>query len=649
MILEYTSYTAILDAMKKTGVYVVEEGSHRLLYLNKRAREVSPEAALNGPCPADLTGLCSRCLPPVTDELQEGDRIGYSARWGGVVNVSISKIPWEGQVPAIMISVELRMDAVGYAYRTILRVDLEEDRCGVLKSEPESWLPEWDTLSQMLKQFARSGAVHPEDVDRFTAFTRLERMRLTAGAKTAPALLYRRRIADAYRWSLMEVIPTQEEGGRFALLCVKDIHDVLQEGLELGGLTARGQELIRSLGDNNFCIYTIDLKTGAATPIQVDGVVSGEMETLPWSELVYSHIASHLHPSYQEEFETRFSLEGLRRAREEKRPKTELLCQWHSGDAYRYITITAYFGSTPESSSYTVVALQDVDDQMRRELTHTKRDMQMAAILKSRYQMMNTVYLDSGVCERMNLSRSAGPDTVLTGDYASYIQNALERYVHPDDAEHFRSLLSLEHLRQKAETIGDYGEEICQYRIRGKEPLWIEAHILYSRQKDRVMVNILGQDVTKEKQQEELRMRTLEERAYMITSLSSLFFATYYIDLERDTFRAVTQQHRVMDVLGDEVNFTTALQLYANHFIHPDDREDYLRIMSTAHLRENLRWWQPYVAVEYRKLPDFPELGDACQLVRATAIMAQTGTDDLPKTVVYVARDISEHPPQAAE
>ena len=135
----------------------------------------------------------------------------------------------------------------------------------------------------------------------------------------------------------------------------------------------------------------------------------------------------------------------------------------------------------------------------------------------------------------------------------------------------------------------------------------------------------------------------------MITSLSSLFFATYYIDLERDTFRAVTQQHRVMDVLGDEVNFTTALQLYANHFIHPDDREDYLRIMSTVHLRENLRWWQPYVAVEYRKLPDFPELGDACQLVRATAIMAQTGTDDLPKTVVYVARDISEHPPQAAE
>lgn len=140
----------------------------------------------------------------------------------------------------------------------------------------------------------------------------------------------------------------------------------------------------------------------------------------------------------------------------------------------------------------------------------------------------------------------------------------------------------------------------------------------------------------------------VEDWAYIISSLSSLFFSTYYIDLERDTFRAVTQQHRVTDVLGDEVNFTNALALYATHFIHPDDREEYLRVMSVDHLRETLRWWQPYTAVEYRKLPDFPELGDACQLVRATAIMAQTGPDDMPKTVVYVARDItSEKPPNA--
>ena len=93
-------------------------------------------------------------------------------------------------------------------------------------------------------------------------------------------------------------------------------------------------------------------------------------------------------------------------------------------------------------------------------------------------------------------------------------------------------------------------------------------------------------------------------------------------------------------------NYTAALEIYANHFVHPDDREEYLTVMGIQNLRQSLRWWKPYVAVEYRKLPDFPELGDRCQLVRATAVMAQTGTDDMPKTVVYVARDITEKAPE---
>ena len=103
-------------------------------------------------------------------------------------------------------------------------------------------------------------------------------------------------------------------------------------------------------------------------------------------------------------------------------------------------------------------------------LSQTERDVRMAAILKSRYQMMNTVYLETGLCERVRLNQSPGADDVLTGDYASYIQNALDRHVHPGDAGKFRALLSLEHLRERAETIEDYGEDICQYRVRGEDP-----------------------------------------------------------------------------------------------------------------------------------------------------------------------------------
>lgn len=129
-----------------------------------------------------------------------------------------------------------------------------------------------------------------------------------------------------------------------------------------------------------------------------------------------------------------------------------------------------------------------------------------------------------------------------------------------------------------------------------------------------------------------------EELADIIGSLSRLFFSTYYINLEQDTYRAVTQLRRVGDVLGSVVNYTSALRIYAQYFVHPDDQAEYLRVMDMEHLRRELRWWQPYVAVEYRRPAEEPGKWD---WVRATAVLAHAGEGDLPLTAVYVAQDIS--------
>lgn len=267
----------------------------------------------------------------------------------------------------------------GYTYRKILHVDLEKDCCDVLKSDPAGWQPGDGPLSEQLEQFARSGAVHPDDVERFTAFTRPEQLRRAALAgREVSTLIYRRREGGGYRWNMMEAILDRAGGGSTATLCVKDIHDILREGQEREGLVAR--------------------------------------------------------------------------------------------------------------------------------------------------------------------------------------------------------------------------------------------------------------------------LHALEDHAYIVSSLSSLFFSTYYLDLEQDTFRAVTQLHQVENVLGSEVNCTAALRIYANHFIHPDDREEYLRVMNVENLRQSLRWWKPCAAVEYRRLPEEPgkETTGACEWVRATAVLARTGENDVPRTAVYVAQDISE-------
>lgn len=640
--MESRDYEKILNAMPETGVYVIREADHGILYFNKRVQEVSPEVRLGAACHDVWAGSCNCCPLLTIGDRMESRSVSYNDPYGGVVDITATRTVWQGTIPAFVVTVSPLMMAAGYTYRKILRIDLRRDRSDVLKSDSGGWQPGEGSLSGQLEEFARSGALHAEDVERFVAFTRLETLRRAAQSDgEGMTLLYRRQVPEGgFRWNLMEVIPDPGRESRCAVLCVKDIHDVLREGLEREEISARYRELIRSLGERNFNIYIVDLNSGGANLIRVDGQMRDGLSLLDWSELMRDQILDRLHAGYQGECASRFSLEGLRRARDEDQPKTEMLCQWRAGEGYRYISITAYFGRDLGAHSYTVVALQDVDERVRRELLHTQRDMQMAAIIKSRYRMMNTVDLDSGQCERVNLDDAAGPQDTLVGDYSHYIQHALARAVLPEDAELFRSYLSMEHLREKAASTEDYAEETFRYRLKGEPVRWVELHVIYSRQGGQTLVNILGRDVTQELIQEEAKRRALEDRAYVISSMSSLFFSTYYIDVENGTFRAVTQLSRVGDVLGSEVNFSTALQIYANNFIHPEDREEYLRVMNVENLRQSLRWWQPHVAMEYRRLPDLP--GAEHSWVRATAVLAQTGSDDLPKTAVYVAQDISK-------
>lgn len=156
-------------------------------------------------------------------------------------------------------------------------------------------------------------------------------------------------------------------------------------------------------------------------------------------------------------------------------------------------------------------------------------------------------------------------------------------------------------------------------------------------------VSLLGQDITAEKRQEEKKLREQQERNYIISCMNSLFFSAYYVDLAHNTFRAVTQLNSMGDPLGSEVNCTAALRIYAENFIHPEDREEYLRVMNIENWYQTLRQWNRNVTFTYRQLPAAPDTGsENCRWILATAILGQCGEDDMPKTVVYVAQDITE-------
>lgn len=648
--MESKDYEQILNAMPETAVYVIREDNHHILYYNRRVHMVSPQVRIGMTCHEVWTGSCVNCPLLTITNRQEGRSICYNPTFGGVVDMVATRILWEGDTPAFVVSVTPRLENAGYTYRKILRVDLDRDCYEVLKIEPDSLLDGKNTenFSLQLELFAESGAIHPDDAERFISFIRPERLkRVLQSDKRKVTCIYRRRWMGDFRWKLMEVVKCFDysEDNRMVIFCVLDIHDAMHEGLERQEIVAHNQDILRTVGEQCFRIYDVDLGHGTVVPVLVDGSFqSGSSSPLPnWDDLVHSQIHPLLHTAYQRAFEHKFSLEGLRQANSTGVRKNDLLCQWQAGKTYRYISVTAYCERKENGNFHGIVAFQDVDERVRRELVHSQWDMQMADIFKSRYTKMDTVHLDSGQCERISLDDENDQPSPLVGIYEYHMQQALYNHVHPDDAVKYYTLMSLDHLREKAAETESYSEEICQYRLKGEPVHWVEQHIIYSRKEDGVRVSLLGQDITAEKRQEEKKLREQQERNYIISCMNSLFFSTYYVDLAHNTFRAVTQLNSMGDPLGSEVNCTAALRIYAENFIHPEDREEYLRVMNIENWYQTLRQWNRNVTFTYRQLPAAPDTGsEDCRWVLATAILGQCGEDDMPKTVVYVAQDITE-------
>ncbi|MCI8401988.1 MAG: response regulator [Lachnospiraceae bacterium] len=652
-------YEKILDAMQMTGVYVIREDNHQILYFNNQIRTFMPDIGEGLVCHEIWGGSCKNCPLLTIGDRQQSCTINYEGPFGKAVDIAASRIRWEDRIPAFVVTVTPHMESASYTYHRILRANLDSDRYVMVKSDPEE--PEEEEggrgcLSEWLGQFLRSGKVYVNDRDRFADFVRIENLRQSLhGGKRSLTCTYRRQTRRGFRWTIMEVVPDFDYASnhRSVMICSKDVHDLYREGLEREDIHVRHQEIIRSLGEQNYGIYLIDLKSGLVNPVRVDGTPQ-EMEEivtarLQWDEYMAGSIAEQLHEDYRNEFFEKFSLDALRRAREEK---TELFCQRRKEDGGGYISVTAYVRSRQAGREYAVLALQDVDERIRREIEHSRHDMQLAAIIKSRYSMMSTVDLTSGYCERVYLGREGSSERTVSGDYESHVRQAMASYVCEEDVETFRSALSLEYLRSRAADVDEFLEEVCQYRIFDGQRRWVEAHVLYIRQRDNtVLVNILGRDITGEKDREEKGRKASQEKTDVIGSLSSMFFATYYIDLTRDEYRRVTQLDSESGVLEGVKNYSEALKLYAGKYVHPDDQEEYIKIMGLPNLLHSLGKEQPCVALEYRRrlLADtekrqedagespMPEYGWA----RATAVLA-TQKDGQAQTVVYAVQDVTE-------
>ena len=639
-------YELILDALDTTAIYVISEEQHEILYYNQRVKTVAPTVRTGMVCHELWAGKCDNCPLIGIGDRKKNSVTNYNDPFGKAVDIVANRILWKDTIPAFVITITPHPESASYSYHKIFKGNLTVDRYEAVKvPEKEQNLPLYHAvrMSEWFDMLADGGYIHSEDVERFRKFTKLSYLKreLRAG-KNMLVCNYRRKTEKEYRWNTLEIIPDTEylDDNQSVMIYVKDMHDMYKEGLGYEELNLKNEAILKALGEENFGIYIVDLNGDQMFPVRVaeeDEELVGS-RSKDWNAVIELLLQKRYHPKEWVRFRSTFSREVLLKSAREGKKKLELVVERRILGVYHYVSATAYFYNYGREDNYAVMAFQDVDAHIRRELEHTQNDIRMATIIQSRYGVMNTLHLSSGVCERVYLHGSERVGKVEKGDYDTYIKRAVENYVKDEDRERFLSVFSLENMRKKAEEVEEFEEIVFPYQQKLAPYPWFEEHIFFIRQESGVSVNILGRDITQNKQKEERETAEAREKADIINSLSSLFFATYYVNLQNGTFRAVTQRQDVQQMFGEQRDYMEYLERYSSKFVHPEDREEYKAKMDYQNLLSELSPNHPIVAFEYRKAE---KLNGITQWIRASVVIAEY-EKGRPKTAVYVAQNITE-------
>lgn len=649
--MEIEDYKVLLDSMHTTGVYVIREDSHEILYLNRYVKEIVPAAEVGMICNEVFSGACGNCPLFYMGEKNESRAVHYDSPFGSIIDVTATRITWQQKIPAIMLQIAPHAETAGYTYNRILKANLTTDSFGIVREDEGSTLLDYGnqiySLTEWFRSFLKNGNVYIRDIGRFEKFIRIEYLRDEfKKGKRMLVCTYRRRVGDAYRWYTMEIVPDYDysDDNQTVMLYVKDVQDAYRMGLEFEESNIRHQEILKSISEKNFGIYIIDLATGMISPTLVSEDMKDLLEQgiVEWDAVLGKMVMRYFHPESREEMLSQFSWEALRTVGKEREKKKAVICRRMLYGKYHYVSVSAHFYKDDEDVAYAILVQQDIDEHKREEIRRSQSDKRISAIIKSRYNVMNVVDLDTGLCERSYLDVEGEQQENRTGDWDHYLDKACSSFIDERDAKRFISVLSLDTLRAKAKEVEDFDEFTYQFRTKHKTVKWLEEQVFFSRQDKNVLVSILGRDITQRKLKEDAALEAEREKQHIINSLSTLFFSIYYLDLSMETLHPIIQMGAVGEVLKQEAECGEVFALYAQNFVHPDDRAEYLEKMNCGYIRENLSDERPFIAVEYRILDkDNDSIEGEYSWVRATALLAQS-EGSVPVKALYVAQDVTE-------
>lgn len=378
----------LLDALTETGVYVIEEETHRLLYFNRRCAESGRgKAVLGAKCHEVWPEVCNNCpLAAMKDGASE-HIVCYDPLLKTNVDVSANRILWDGQIPAVVITVAPHRlnfeetqgtEKISRMYANSLVTVFDECIIANLTADyyvncqkDVMWtgIPEEGNFGAENQQYSKK-VLHPDDLDEFNRyFSREAMLRLFQEGRRHISRRLRRLMEDgAYKMVEFTAVKINEEsdGDCWCALVFRDIQEEYlaeqQKNVEISQLATAAEIAYQMLIAVNLTKNTYHMLRYDRGPVKKPGI-SGS-----FCDLIQEELAT-VHPDYREEFIRKFSRKSLTEAFTdgERIVSMEVPHLGQEGDCHWYFTQVVKVESAYTDDLIEITLSRNIDEERRQQ------------------------------------------------------------------------------------------------------------------------------------------------------------------------------------------------------------------------------------------------------------------------------------------
>lgn len=392
---------AMLDSLEETGVYVIEQNTHRLLYFNRRIKDVTPDVQLGVKCHELWEGTCSDCPLLTIGDRETSHSIHYNDPFGKVVDIIANRMMWNGRIPAFVIIItphklnyeeeqglrqieKIYSKSLVTVFNECIIANLTKDfYVNCQKDVMWTDIPERGNFGAENREYSPR-TIHPDDVDCFDAhFSRESMLRIFKSGKNQIAKRLRRKMGDGtYHMVEFTATRTLELGDEY--WCVLVFRDVNEEYLLERKRDLDMSQLATAARVAYQMLIAVNLTQNTYQMLEYDRFPTKKAQESGCFDNLIEVGISTLDPDYRREFEEKFSRKALLEAfsRGEKKVTMEMRQMGDDGK-YHWNSTQAVRVANPDSDDVLQITMsKDIDEERQQQEENLKKERMATVLLK---------------------------------------------------------------------------------------------------------------------------------------------------------------------------------------------------------------------------------------------------------------------------